>query len=39
MEARGIISGANGSKPRDVLVSHADIGRADISEETEYDEE
>lgn len=25
MELRGIISGANGSKPRDVLVSHADI--------------
>ncbi len=25
MEARGIISGANGSKPRDVLVSHADM--------------
>ncbi len=24
MEARGIISGANGSKPRDVLISHAD---------------
>ena len=27
MEARGIISGANGSKPRDVLVSHADLSR------------
>ncbi len=39
MEARGIISGANGSKPRDVLVSHADIGIADRTEETEYDEE
>ena len=39
MEARGIISGANGSKPRDVLVSHADIGRSDIAEETEYEEE
>lgn len=25
MEARGIISGANGSKPRDVLISHADL--------------
>lgn len=25
MEARGIISGANGSKPRDVLVSRADL--------------
>ncbi len=25
MEARGIISGANGSKPRDVLISHADM--------------
>ena len=27
MEARGIISGANGSKPRDVLVSHADLSQ------------
>ncbi|MCC8169369.1 MAG: DNA translocase FtsK, partial [Oscillospiraceae bacterium] len=25
MEARGIISGANGLKPRDVLISHADM--------------
>ncbi|MCC8161226.1 MAG: DNA translocase FtsK [Oscillospiraceae bacterium] len=25
MEARGIISGANGSKPREVLISHADM--------------
>ena len=25
MESRGIISGANGSKPRDVLISHADM--------------
>ena len=25
MEARGIISGSNGSKPRDVLISHADL--------------
>ena len=39
MEARGIISGANGSKPRDVLVSHADIGIADRAEETADDEE
>ena len=37
MEARGIISGANGSKPRDVLVSHADMPRAGNS--YEYDEE
>lgn len=36
MEARGIISGANGSKPRDVLVSHADLSAA---EDEEYDEE
>ncbi|MGN0108207.1 MAG: DNA translocase FtsK [Hominilimicola sp.] len=39
MEARGIISGANGSKPRDVLVSHADIGIHDRAEETENEEE
>lgn len=36
MEARGIISGANGSKPRDVLVSHADVS---VSEKEAYDEE
>lgn len=35
MEARGIISGANGSKPRDVLVNHADLT---TSGEEEYDE-
>lgn len=35
MEARGIISGANGSKPRDVLVSRADMPNA----EDDYDEE
>lgn len=35
MEARGIISGANGSKPRDVLISHADM--AAVGED--YDEE
>lgn len=44
MEARGIISGANGSKPRDVLVSHADItlGSGDIDdsyEDDDYDDE
>ena len=41
MEARGIISGANGSKPRDVLVSHADMLSASGSddEEESYDEE
>lgn len=36
MEARGIISGANGSKPRDVLISHADIaigGKEENNEE------
>lgn len=38
MEARGIISGANGSKPRDVLVSHADMAAAGISGES-YGEE
>lgn len=36
MEMRGIISGANGSKPRDVLISHADMAS---SENDEYDEE
>lgn len=35
MEARGIISGANGSKPRDVLISHADMAAV----EEAYDEE
>ena len=35
MEARGIMSGANGSKPRDVLVSHADLSRP---ENEEYEE-
>ncbi|MCH5210318.1 MAG: DNA translocase FtsK 4TM domain-containing protein [Oscillospiraceae bacterium] len=39
MEARGIISGANGSKPRDVLVSHADIAVQAPSEEDNYEEE
>ena len=40
MEARGIISGANGSKPRDVLVSHADLalgGSSDDNEDYEDD--
>ena len=37
MEARGIVSGANGSKPRDVLVSHADMPMMDSGDE--YDEE
>lgn len=37
MEARGIISGANGSKPRDVLVSHADMPMMNSGDE--YDEE
>ncbi len=36
MEARGIISGANGSKPRDVLISHADMSY--MSDE-EFDDE
>ncbi len=38
MEARGIISGANGSKPRDVLVSRADLSMAE-DEADEYREE
>lgn len=38
MEARGIISGANGSKPRDVLVSRADLDRS-VNDEEEEDYE
>lgn len=38
MEARGIISGANGSKPRDVLVSRADLEPRDVDYEDETDE-
>ncbi len=39
MEARGIISGANGSKPRDVLISHADMINTDDNESFDnYDE-
>ena len=37
MEARGIISGANGSKPRDVLVSHADMIEVNAVDEYEED--
>lgn len=33
MEARGIISGANGSKPREVLKSYADIPKASVEDE------
>lgn len=36
MEMRGIISGANGSKPRDVLVSHADMPSVN---DNDYEEE
>ena len=41
MEARGIISGANGSKPRDVLVSHADMLSAvgDDEEDEVYEDD
>lgn len=39
MEARGIISGANGSKPRDVLVSHADMALSMADDDTDEDEE
>lgn len=39
MEARGIISGANGSKPRDVLVSHADLNVGGSAEDEDCEEE
>lgn len=32
MEARGIISGANGSKPREVLINHADMALEEAEE-------
>ncbi len=35
METRGVISGANGSKPRDVLISHADMAIAEENDEEE----
>ncbi len=35
MEARGIISGANGSKPRDVLLTRADLEPPVINDEDE----
>ena len=38
MEARGIISGANGAKPRDVLKSRADLAGIDDSA-GDYDDE
>ncbi|MGN1116951.1 MAG: FtsK/SpoIIIE domain-containing protein, partial [Candidatus Ornithomonoglobus sp.] len=42
MEARGIISPANGSKPREVLISHADMDAyrsEDLAGEGDYGEE
>ena len=38
MEARGIVSPANGAKPRDVLVSHSDMTEA-IGADTEEEDE
>lgn len=38
MEARGIITGANGSKPRDVLISTADLDAEDYGDEDEESE-
>ncbi len=38
MEARGIVSPPNGSKPRDVLVSHADMMFSDVAEEENFEE-
>ena len=37
MEARGIVSPPNGSKPRDVLISHADMLFDEPSEEDVYE--
>lgn len=39
MEARGIISGANGSKPRDVLISHADMPMQSAAGDFDEDED
>lgn len=38
MEARGIVSPANGSKPRDVLIGHADLAAVSSGGSGEYDE-
>lgn len=38
MEARGIVSPPNGSKPRDVLISHADMVFDETPEDVEEDE-
>ena len=39
MEARGIVSPANGAKPRDVLVSHADMDFYGNSDSEEFEDE
>ena len=38
MESRGIVSPPNGSKPREVHVSHADMAYNGVTEEEDFEE-